>query len=323
MGKLFKVFKSRILWTVIVITGSVGAGGYYYVMKHHPMGDTAHSKKDSHAAKSTPAHPHYDISDPVGSAKLWVHNVNSTVEELASAHDENDRLRIENSNLRRWAESLRFDCGGENARLRTQDLELRLSKETGARFGRILAGIQYRPPTHLLPGHLYTLAVSYLKAKEYEKAAVILTFLVGMEKDDTFKTPANSMMTGIAWYYLDHFKEADYYFDQILELPEDDKDNLRYLAHGRLWKALVAHKMNQKSQSQSWLRQLVDHHPHSSEANWINSETGLRSPASSEPGEDLDIDYDTMESTPEPEVTPEAESHGGGHDAHSSKNEHH
>jgi tetratricopeptide (TPR) repeat protein len=140
--------------------------------------------------------------------------------------------------------------------------------------GRDLASIQYRVPTNLVPGQLYTLGVSYFKGREDEKAAVIFTFLTGMDDNDSFRNPRNYMLTGIAWYRLDNFATADRYFDRALKAPEAP-ENLQVLAQARLWKALTSQRLTKHTQAQFWLTELVDHHPLSLEASWINSK-GIR-----------------------------------------------
>jgi hypothetical protein len=132
-------------------------------------------------------------------------------------------------------------------------------------------------PTNLVPGQLYTLGISYFKAREDEKAAVIFTFLTGLDDSDVFKTPKNFLLTGIAWYRLDNFATADRYFDRALKAPEK-AENLQTLAHARLWKALTASRINKHTQSQFWLTELIDHHPLSVEATWVNSRFGSRAP---------------------------------------------
>ena len=145
-------------------------------------------------------------------------------------------------------------------------------------MGRTLASIYYRPPMHLLPPQLYTLALSYFKAGEDEKAGVILTFLTGLEENNAYKNSKNYLMTGISWYRLANYELADAYFDQALEMKEGT-ESLPYLAQARLWKGLSAEKLGKHSASQQWLRELVDYHPQSTEAAWVNSREVRRVPS--------------------------------------------
>ena len=203
------------------------------------------------------------------------------VDILRKALEENERLKLENANLRVQTEGLRFSCKTKEAEDQAGRLEAKLSEETGTRVGRTLAGIEYRPPAHLLPEQLFTLGVGYFKAHEDEKAVVILSFLTSMDDDGAYKTPQNFLMTGVAWYRLDNVKLADEYFDKALGTPAEG-ENLQYHAQARLWRALAAQKINNHTLSQNWLRELVDHHPKSTEASWIN---GNKNPITS--GESL------------------------------------
>ena len=73
---------------------------------------------------------------------------------------------------------------------------------------------------------------------------------------------------------------ADFYFDRALK--SEGEESLQYQAQARLWKALVAKARGKQQQAQFWMQELVDQHPHSPEANWINPqrESAERMPAS-------------------------------------------
>lgn len=203
----------------------------------------------------------------------------TTVDALHRAEFENRQLKLENANLRLKVESRRFSCDAADATGKTNDFGMKLEKETGAKVGRSLASMNYRPPTHLLPPQLYTLGVTYFKAREDEKAAVILTFLTGLDENDAYKSPKNYLMTGISWFRVDNYELADEYFDRVLK-SEVKPENLPVQAKARLWKALVADKAEKHTKAQYWLRELIDHHPHSTEAAWVNSREVGRVPAS-------------------------------------------
>ncbi len=200
--------------------------------------------------------------------KAWK-SVHGKAVELSEATYERDQLLLENMKLRRWIEGARFDCQALDAQNKTKQISLRLTERTGAIVGRTLASIDYRPPTHLLPHQLLTLSVSYFKAHESEKSAVILTFLTGQEENDLYKTPKNFLMTGVSWYQIDHYSLAQSYFDRVLEFPPE-KENLPYQAQARLWSALVAKRTGQEQKTQKWLKDLLDYHPHSVESAWVN-----------------------------------------------------
>ena len=67
------------------------------------------------------------------------------------------------------------------------------------------------------------------------------------------------------------------HFDRALKAPEKT-ENLQTLAHARLWKALTSSRTNKHTQSQFWLTELIDHHPLSLEASWVNAKFGGRGP---------------------------------------------
>jgi tetratricopeptide (TPR) repeat protein len=216
---------------------------------------------------------------------LWDRYVaawNSTEDKMAeirTALEENERLRYENANLRLKLETSEFDCHEKEAASDTQKISAKLTSEAGSSVARTLASITYKPPTNLLPNQLYTLGVTYFKAHEDEKAAVIFSFLTGMEDNTAYQTPRNYLMAGVAWYRVDNFEMADFYLDKALQQPEND-NNLQFQAQARLWKGLVAQHQGKEKDAQHWLRELVDHHPHSQEAEWVNGEH--REPASSQ-----------------------------------------
>jgi hypothetical protein len=196
-------------------------------------------------------------------------SIQEKVDELRHSEIENERLRMENAQLRLKLEELQFGHSVQEAEAKTKKIEYKLDRETGSAMGRSLASIAYRVPTQLVPSQVYTLGVSYFKAREDEKAAVIFTFLTGMDEDNEFKTPKNFLIAGVSWYRLENFAVANRYFDRVLKAPESP-ENQPVQAHARLWKALVATRLGKHGDSQHWLIELVDHHPHSHEAAWVN-----------------------------------------------------
>ncbi|MBI3535284.1 MAG: hypothetical protein HY072_07345 [Deltaproteobacteria bacterium] len=196
-------------------------------------------------------------------------SVQHTVNELYRAETENRKLKLEIANLRFKLEDRNFRARLEKSFKNTRQLGSKLQEETGSLIGRTIEQIEYRPPKNLLPQQLYTLGVSYFKAHEDEKAAVIFTLLTGLKDNDAYQNPKDLIMTGISWYRLDHFKLADAYFEKILQFKESP-ENLPYHAQARLWKALVAHRMKKPVKAQYWLLDLVDHHPRAPETAWVN-----------------------------------------------------
>jgi hypothetical protein len=201
--------------------------------------------------------------------QAWV-RVEAKLNELREADEEKYKLRLENANLKLNIEALQFKCHAHEGAATTESYELKLAKETGARVGRSLQSIDYKAPTHLLPSQLYSLGIAYLNSREDEKAAVVFTSLTGLENNDSYKTAKNLLLTGVSWYRLENYTLADAYFDDVLKTPEVASAS-QYQAQARLWKALIAKKSSQEGNSQRWLKEVLEHHPHSTEANWINS----------------------------------------------------
>jgi len=195
--------------------------------------------------------------------------VKDKADVVREALEENRRLRLENANLRVQVESVKMSCRMEEASEKTAEASEKLQRQTGDRVGRMLASIKYRPPTHLLPPQLYTLGTSYFRAEDFEKAAVILTLLTEMQENTAYRTAKNLLMLGVAWFRLDNPALAAQAFEQALEEPER-AENLSYQAQARLWKAVISAREGKSMKTQFWLRELVDRHPHSIEASWVN-----------------------------------------------------
>jgi tetratricopeptide (TPR) repeat protein len=197
------------------------------------------------------------------------HSVQVKISRLRHDEEENARLHLENAKLTLKVEARHFDCALKGANLTTQVYELKLTKETGTRVGRTLSALNYRVPEHLSPVQLYSLGLNAIKAHDGEKVAAIFTSLTGLEGSDVYKTAQNYMITGVAWYRLENYLLADFYFDEALKQPETPV-TLQFQAQSRLWKALVAKQLKDEEKSQAWLKDLVDHHPHSVEVGWVN-----------------------------------------------------
>jgi tetratricopeptide (TPR) repeat protein len=203
-------------------------------------------------------------------------SVQSKVDEIARAMDDNERLRLENAHLKLRVESLQFDCQQKHAQSSTKAFEQKLSLETGSRVGRTLASVDYKIPEQLTPEQLYVLGVSYFKGGENEKAAAILTFLTHLEGVAKYKNPRDWLMAGVSWYRLENYDAAEPFLDKVIHASASDKDAQAYHAQALLWKALVAERTGKKFKAQFWMRELLDHHPYSPEAAWVNG----RRPAS-------------------------------------------
>jgi tetratricopeptide (TPR) repeat protein len=215
-------------------------------------------------------------------------NLWSKVGDLERSEVTNERLVLENAHLRNQLEAKTFAIQAEEARRLTDAFGRRIEAETGSPVGRLLSSITYQPPSSLLPRQLYALGVSYFQARENEKAAVIFTQLVESRTTEEFKTPRNYLLAAVSWYRLDHFEASDTYLSRALETDgakqfeeASDQDSrsteeLSLFAQIRLWRALTAKRLGDEKGAQHWLTELMDHHPGSRVAQWINREDALR-----------------------------------------------
>lgn len=251
----------------------------------HTAGGKSDAHSDSNAASSheggQASHENSHVSGPTSLIVGALKSVQTKFDQIQRAEEENGRLKLESAHLRLKNEALQFDCHTKEATKSTRDYQAKINSETSTLVGRTLASINYRPPTHLPAIQLYTLGVAYFKAREDEKAAVIFSFLTSLDDQngDVFKTARNYLMTGVAWYRLDNLRLADTYFELVLKSKESD-EVLPALAQARLWRALVADRSGNRKKAQTWLTELIDHHPHSRESVWVNTrEDSRREPA--------------------------------------------
>jgi hypothetical protein len=275
VSKLKKALPGKKALVAVLVLGVVGGAGYpaakFFFKQGKKVGEQVHEK-------------HGQEVEAVAHAATGgvFERITEKFQAIRKSEIENEKLRLENAHLRLKLESTQFECSTKTSSRATGELEAQLAKQTGSKVGRTLASIQYKPPGHLLPAQLHTLAVQYFRAGEIEKAAVNLTFLSNLEDGETFKTPKDFLMTGVAWYRLDNFELADEFFAKVLAFPEA-AENLQWHAQARLWRALVAKRASKRDDSQNWLRELIDHHPHSMEAVWVNEGTHSTEGKSREP----------------------------------------
>jgi hypothetical protein len=250
--------------------------------EHAATEHAAETASDAHSSLAS-SHLYGESSVPAWMAPVVrpletaLNRIEGKAEVIRDALEENRKLRLENANLRVQAESLRLDCRVQEAKAQNQLNEQILEHETGQKMGRTLASIAYRPPRHLDPAQLHTLGLTYMKAKEFEKSAVIFSLLTQMndqaggQVDALKKHPLSRirLLAGVAWYKLDHIELADQYFGEVLDLPETEKD-MPFQAQARLWRALSAKRLGKNTKSQFWLREIVDRHPASAESSWVN-----------------------------------------------------
>lgn len=199
------------------------------------------------------------------------HSISEKVEKLRQIDEMNERLALENQKLRSLIEETRFECQKKAAEKEHIVHTEALKKDTGTPIGRKIASIGYEIPKHLLPSQIYVLGMDYLDRHDDEKAAVIFHYLTNLEHNSDYKNANAYLLSGAAWYRVENYKWAMESFDQAMKLAEKDH-NTKARAQGRLWRALASQKMNQKEKAQAELKGLIEHHPHSKEAKWINPE---------------------------------------------------
>ncbi len=230
----------------------------------HAHADAEHADAGELDAADAPA-----PKDLIGKIKHAWHSVQAKVDRLRKAEEAAEKLTLENANLRFQLESMHMSCQSTASERRIRGVESSLTRDTGSRIGRNLAAINYKPPGNLFPEQIYTLAVSYFKANDDERAAVLFTYLTNLDENNAYKNPKDELMTGIAWYRLENFEMASEYFERVLK-AENGTGAIKYQAHARLWNGLIAYRTGKHAKSQKWLTELLEHHPRSKEAAWIN-----------------------------------------------------
>jgi|GEM_PF-2502089 len=200
-------------------------------------------------------------------------SVQGKVENLKLADQTREKLLLENSFLRTRLEATQFECRAAKAEIATAEIGKKLKTSTGSNEGRAIASANYKMPTDLLPAQLYTLGVSYFKANESEKAAVIFSMLSGMETKPEekieYKTAKSFLLAGVSWYRIQNYSMALEYFGKAIALA-GTPDTQSYQVQARLWKAVAAEKMGSHDAAQNYIKDLLDHYPHSTEAAWVN-----------------------------------------------------
>jgi tetratricopeptide (TPR) repeat protein len=208
----------------------------------------------------TYSYRHSTISNLIGTYKAAWESTQDKAAEISRAVVENEKLRYENANLRLKLETAQFEAQEKSAEKESE----------GNKVARSLASISYQPPANLLPSQLFTLGVTYFKAQENEKAAVIFSFLAELDDNAAYRNARGYVMTGVSWYRLGNMSLADHYFDLALKAPAEQTENLKYQAQARLWKGILAQRGGKPTETQYWLHDLLDHHPQSTEAAWVN-----------------------------------------------------
>jgi tetratricopeptide (TPR) repeat protein len=222
--------------------------------------------------------------------------VNAKVHSIQQAEEENRKLKLENAYLRVMMETGRFNARSEEAKKKTETVGKKLVTAAGSRAARSIASIHYQFPENLLPEQLLALGVSYFKVKDDEKAAVILNFLTALDDDASFRTAPNYLMAGIAFYRLEHYKNASDYFDKIEKLTETDPDTLKAKRQAVYWQALVAERTKNRSLAQKLILESLEKDPRTKEARWVNPQGAVtvktRLPASTRAEKEIEESHE-------------------------------
>ncbi len=197
-------------------------------------------------------------------------SLNLKVHAIQQAEEENKKLKLENAYLRVMVETGKFNIRSDDAMKKTETVGKKLATAAGSRAARSVASIRYQFPENLLPEQLLALGVSYFKVKDDEKAAVILNFLIELDEDKSFRTASNYLMAGIAFYRLEHFKNATEYFERVSKLSETDETTLKAKRQAVYWQALVAERTKNRGLAQKLILDSLEKDPLTKEARWVN-----------------------------------------------------
>lgn len=200
------------------------------------------------------------------------------VNRIYLVDQDNAQLRLENAVLRENLEDRVFRKMATHDEKISEKIAQQQVEKTGSQTGRSTKDFQFTPPEQLLPFQVQTLAIAFLKEQNYEKAASLFTSLLE-HKDTQFQTAQTYLAAGVAWYKVDNYTQAELYFNEALLKAKTDPQKESLEVQCRLWKALIAHSLNKKVHAQYWLNEVLDHHPKSEEASWVNvSPTEIKQP---------------------------------------------
>jgi tetratricopeptide (TPR) repeat protein len=197
-------------------------------------------------------------------------STNEKVRAIYRAEEDNRRLKLENAYLRVMVESQKFSCRADESKKKTETVGKKLATAAGSKAARSLASIRYQFPENLLPEQLHTLGVSYFKAKDDEKSAVIFNFLLGLEDDASFRTADTYLMAGISLYRLENYKSAEEYFEKVDKIEKAGEDTAKAKRQASYWKALVADRLRDGRRAQKIILENLEKNPHTKEARWVN-----------------------------------------------------
>ncbi len=207
--------------------------------------------------------------------RFYLHEAIIRLNELEQADRENEELRRRVDLLEKERDQDKLSSV-EKAMHVQKDMQAKIQKEqTGSEIGQSLMQLKYEPPTNLMPHQLYALAVGYVRKNENQQAAAILTRLVELKEDKSYKRPEVYLLAGVAWFRLENWKMAETFFDKAMS---GSSDSMQVHRQAKVWRALLLKRTGQEHLAQKIMIDLIAKSPHSSEAKWINF-NGTREPS--------------------------------------------
>lgn len=206
-----------------------------------------------------------------GSAKMIWQGFQEKLQTMRALNEENQSLRKQNAHLRVELESQKFLLSQEAQQRDFHHVADKLQKEVGSILGHLPASLPELAHVNFNSTQELVLGMTYFKAGDYERATAVLGRLHWEVPDSFEKGIKLSLVKAVSWYQVGNYFLADRALEETLHVSQPTPAMLPYLAQARLWKALVAHRLKKKIKVQYWLQELIDHHPHSQEAQWINA----------------------------------------------------
>lgn len=195
---------------------------------------------------------------------------------LAGLEHENEELQNQVAQLeKKTAQTDNAQAERDLASL-NEHLEMKLKSETGSAEARIPQSLTYQVPEHLNHNQLYTLALGYFRKQEFEKSAVIFSFLLSLADDHSYERAENYLLNAISWAKLKDYQRASKL------VAEAQKHSLKADPVHRqaiLWQAMIEKSLGKEKLAQSTLLNFIGQYPHSEEGQLINA---ARKPARSE-----------------------------------------
>jgi tetratricopeptide (TPR) repeat protein len=211
------------------------------------------------------------------------HSIQEKVKAFEGLETENQQLTLENAKLEAKLFELeqKVTSGKSESKTRTVASQ---AKKLGATTSVAPEAIGYQVPDYLLPHQLFVLGIQYLEEGSFERSSKVFEYLATRSHEKQIPLARLWMLAGISWFKVKNYQKSNQYFDQILKDKMGVKSPDGYYAQAKLWKALVAERLNKKDQAQAMMLDLLEKHPYSKEVEWVNKAKaqigGKRAPSS-------------------------------------------